>query len=302
MSDHSRYSFYVLGSAIGSAIAWILTEITFQFYHISPLVVACGAMLCGGSVLRLLTLDRTNSKPTWKRRDWIGVIVAGVMIYALGFLLSFNAINLIGAGKGALLGRLDSIFVVLLSIIFLGERLSARRWFAGGLALFGAVVLNFNPQALEFSFGFGEFLLVLAVLCVATGIVTLKPVLGKVDPGQVTSAAMLIGGGCLAVIMLFSTKLELIVWPALLIILIMGSIRGFSWFVYNTAMPHIGASLAAIIFTSSGFFTATFQIIVASIAPNLGLQLPKNLTTAFIGGALIVLAIILLQTERQKAT
>ena len=80
----------------------------------------------------------------------------------------------------------------------------------------------------------------------------------------------------------------------------MGCFRGLAWFFYYTSMRHIGASRASIIFLSSGFFTVLFQVSLAAFLPNLGLQPPQSLTAVILGGVLIAIGIVILQTGKTE--
>ncbi|HEX9924881.1 MAG TPA: DMT family transporter, partial [Anaerolineae bacterium] len=119
---------------------------------------------------------------TWPWRTLARIAVGALCIYAMAYVMAFNAIALIGAGKMALLGQLESPFVVILAIIFLGEALTIRRGIAGLFVLAGIVLINFNLRTLEFSLGWGEVLATLAPVSVAAGIIVLQ-----LDPVQVRS-------------------------------------------------------------------------------------------------------------------
>ncbi|MEM7536338.1 MAG: DMT family transporter, partial [Chloroflexota bacterium] len=198
------------------------------------------------------------------------------------------------SGKATLLGLLQSPIVVVLAIVFLGERLSPKHWLAGVLVLIGAFLINFDVDALAFNMSWGELLGIISPFCIGAGIVTMKSVVEKVNPIQVTGVALLIGAGMLSFSLpIFDVGVQLGV-SVLLVILLMGIVRGTAWFVYYTTLPHIGASRAAIIFVSYAFFTVIFQLIMVAIAPDLGIRLPGNLLTALIGGIFIVSGIVVM--------
>jgi small basic protein len=62
-------------------------------------------------------------------------------------------------------------------------------------------------------------------------------------------------------------------------------------------LQRVGASQSAIIFISFAFFTVLLQAVVAW----LGVQLPTNLFAALLGGGLIALGIIILQTDPARS-
>jgi drug/metabolite transporter (DMT)-like permease len=158
-------------------------------------------------------------------------------------------------------------------------------------------LINLDLEALRLSMGWGEFLATLAPLCVAAGIIILKPLLDRSDAQWVTGLALL-SGACFLIPLLPLYGLPAgLGWPALLVVTAMGVVRGSSWLVYNVALQQIGAARSAILFITFAFFTVLLQLVVASAAPVLGLQLPTNLLTALIGGGLMAAGVVLLQTE-----
>lgn len=302
MTTETRYSLYVLAAAILAATSNIFTEIALRFFDATPFIIAVLSNLVGGLLLLIISAKHRNiGWSSWRRNDWLRVIMAALIIYAVSFLVRFESIGLIGTSKTILLARLETIFVVLLAVMFLGESMSTRHWIATILTIGGALLINFNPNAVQLQFGRGELLAVLSSLGIAAGIIILKPVLDRQDGQQTTGIGLL--GGAIFLLPFFAlyTSVDTVInigWGGLALIIVMGLIRGVSWSAYNTAMSHIGASQSAIIFLTSAFFSVMFQVVVDAIAPYLDLQVPSNLLTALIGGIIIAIGIIILQRGR----
>jgi len=298
VTNHTRYSLYVLAAGFLAAVAVVLTEIAIKFYGVAPLVAIIlgnligGLFLLGSSARRLSREKQLVSR--WQ--NWIPIVAAALSIYTLGFLASFNAIGLVGSSKVALLGQLETLFVVTLAIIFLGEQFTPRHWLSGILAITGAILINFDPRALQLTFGWGELLAVLAPLGLALGIIILKPLLDKADARWVTGLALLLGAAFLSPFVLLGSASMNIGWAALFVLAGMGTTRGSAWLSYNMAMRHIGPSRCAIVFLSFGFFTVIVQAVVAALGPQLGLQLPTNWGMTLLGGVLVAAGIVVLQT------
>jgi transporter family protein len=294
----TRYSIYPLLAAVFAAISLVLTEITIEFYGVDPILAIILGNLAGGGILLLAsTGSPLGWAGTWPWRPLARIATGALCIYALAYLMAFNAIALIGAGKMALLGQLESPFVVILAIIFLGEALTFRRGIAGLFVLAGTVLINFNPRTLELSLGWGEVLATLAPVSVATGIIILKPVFDAADARRVTGLALVLGAVYMTLfIPVFVSSFELS-GAALVAIGLMGLFRGLSWLAYNLGLKRIGASRSAIVFISFAFFTVMFQAVIARLAPAFGLQLPTNLSAALLGGGIIAAGIIILQRD-----
>lgn len=299
MTPTTRYSLYVVFSALAAAMSNILTEIALRFIDASPPFLTFTSDLIGALVLLLpMVLSRESNHQHWKKSDWLRVIAAALAIYVLSFLLRFESVNQIGASKSVLLSQLGTIFVVVLAFIFLGERWTIRHWIAGLLAISGTILINFDPGELQFHMGLGEILATLAALSVATGIVLIKPLLDRQNGQWTTGLALLFGAVFLAPALPFFGTYNAVWWHAALIITTMGVIRGLSWSTYNVSMQHIGASRSAIIFQTTVFFTVTIQVTIDKLVPDLGLQVPDNLITAVIGGIIIALGVIILQKDK----
>ncbi len=303
MKTDLRCSLYVLASAAAAAGGLLFTEIAINFYAATTLQIAFLANIIGGIFLLLPCIRGSRPWQGWPLRDWLRFAVSAVTIYAAGFVLLYAAISHVGASKVILLGRVEAIFVVALAVIFLGERWSARHWFATFLALAGATLISFDPAVLQLAFSWGDGLTLLSSLVVAAGIVILKPLVVRRDPQFATGLGLLAGAVCLGPFLLLGMgKPEISILAAgpllMVLMVIRGILLGLSWAAYNAAMRHIGASRCAVLFLSVSFLTVALQVLVDAIAPGLGLRIPVNLETAVAGGAVISVAVALVQVQR----
>ena len=300
MTLRTRYSLYVLFSAIAAAGGLVLSEILLRHFVITNLQIAFFSSVPGGLILLVpAVVKRPDYWRGWPSGDWVRLAAAALMTFSFGFLLLYAAIELIGAGKTTMLSRLETIFVVALAVVFLGEYWSLRHWTACLLALAGAVLINFDPGIWQLRFGLGELLAVLAAVVVATGIVMLKPLLERRDPQFVTGAGLLLAALFLVPCFLYyeSSALHNVGWLVFSLLIVRGALLAVSWLMYNLAMPRIGASRCSVLFLSAAFFAVALQVAVDAIEPGFGLQVPSNLLTVLVGGAIIAVGIILLQRQ-----
>ncbi len=303
VTPKNRYTLFVFASAAAAALGAILTEIALRFSVTSLSIAFFSNLSALGLLLIPVLSDGSRPWRRWPAADWFRLFAGGMAIFCVGFVLYYLAIDHIGAAKTVMLGRLEAIFVVILAVLFLGEKWSARHWFGTFLAVGGTSLVNFDPAIWELQLGTGEALTLLAATSFAAGIVALKPLLDRRDPRFVTAGGFLIGsvfmlpfvlGVAPLVATVTATPVRTIVWPVLFVIIIRGFLLGISWLTYNAAMPHIGASRCSILFLSSVFMTFVLQITVDAIAPGLGLQVPASLLTATTGAIIIVIGIILI--------
>ena len=190
----TRYILLVFGSALASASGIVVTEVALRFFALPSLWVAVPSNSIGGLFLLTCALSRGRAPwRDWPARDWLRLLIAATLVYAIGFFLLYEAVDRIGASKAALLSRLEVILVVALAVIFLGERWTLRHWLASLLAVAGAVLVNFDPAALELTFGLGEALALLAAIVYASGIVLLKSLVDRQDACSSRASACYLG-------------------------------------------------------------------------------------------------------------
>ncbi|MDW8315754.1 MAG: DMT family transporter [Rhodovarius sp.] len=98
-------------------------------------------------VLLLLPLDRLRLPG---RGDLGAVVMVGTFQLAGFFLLAHLALPLVGAARTAILSNVTLIWLVPLSMLVLGEKVSPRRWAAAGVALAGVLIMT-GPWAFDWA-------------------------------------------------------------------------------------------------------------------------------------------------------
>ena len=146
-----------------------------------------------------------------------------------------------------------------------------------------------------------EMLSVLAAFSFSVGIIILKSLVDRQDGQLVTGFGLLLGAALLTPFALHNPMafeaLRDAGWWAVLSLVLRGLLLGIAWVTYNVAMKHLGASRCTVMFLSIVVFTVAMQLALHAVAPGLGLQVPGNLVTALIGGAIIGVAVFLLQRQ-----
>jgi drug/metabolite transporter (DMT)-like permease len=194
---------------------------------------------------RLLSLDR---------REALLCACAGVFGFALPLALGTAGQKLSSATSASLLIGMEPVAIVLLSALFLGERMTPWKLAAMALGLTGAAFIAFQgPPRLDGAFSgrlLGDLILVAHGACWALYTVIGKPVLRKLEPMDYAAATTL--SACLA-----TTAWGLLAgvspgawaaapaasWGALAYLVVMGSFIG-TW-LWNTALRGLDASTQA---------------------------------------------------------
>jgi drug/metabolite transporter (DMT)-like permease len=176
---------------------WPVTK--HALLHATPLWFATSraGLAVISATLLLLLLGRLRLP---SRRDMPSVLALGSLQLALFFFLAHLALTLVPAGRTAVLSNVTLIWLVPLSMLVLGERVSAMRWGAVALAMAGVAVM-LGPWAIDWSapgaLG-GHALLLGASLAWSVAIVLVRrfpPSSAMIDllPWSFALAAMLLG-------------------------------------------------------------------------------------------------------------
>jgi drug/metabolite transporter (DMT)-like permease len=121
-----------------------------------------------------------TSPPGYSAEQWLIVLASGVIGIAVADTWYLRALNLMGASRTGVVGMLFSPFVILLSMLFLGESLRPVQYLGFVLVLAGILLVTWHRnrrdvslRAIRLGVAFGAG----SVLLMAIGIVMVKPIL-----------------------------------------------------------------------------------------------------------------------------
>ena len=107
--------------------AFCFVAIKAGLAYAPPLLFAGLRVLIGGVVLFILAFFlRQPLLPP--RRDWAGIVALALTATTLAFGAMFLSPGRTGAGIASVLGNTQPLMVVVLAALFLGERMTARKW------------------------------------------------------------------------------------------------------------------------------------------------------------------------------
>lgn len=198
------------------------------------------------------------------------LLLSGVLGIAVSDTLFFHALNRLGASLVAIVDCFYSPFVIGLSFLLLGERLSA--WQLVGAALIVSAVLTISREKRTEkldgkNLAVGILYGVLAMFFVAFGIVMVKPVLGSVSVVWATLVRLAGGTLALALLVPFLRNRRAILkplaeranWKALVPASFFGSY--LSLVLWMGGMKYAKASVAAVL----NQLNTIFIVIIAAI-------------------------------------
>lgn len=204
---HSLESYAHLGEilSVGSAFIWAVSVLFFRVSGRTVHPISLNFFKCALSTfLLILTVIALGLPllPPLPFHDYGLMILSGFVGIALSDTLFFYCLNLLGASLTAIVDCLYSPFIIIFSVLFIGERMSPHQ--VGGVILILAAVVLISvkkgeamPPRQKLALGLG--LGVLTMLTQAVGVVMMKPLLGHspllwATLFRVGTAAVVLGG------------------------------------------------------------------------------------------------------------
>jgi drug/metabolite transporter (DMT)-like permease len=281
MDKANKGLYLVLGTVLISGISVFLNKFAVKAISNSD-VFATAKNLSVGLILTAVILLPVfwNKFKQVKLNDWIKLVLIGVIGGSVPFLLFFKGLSLTSATSAAFIHKTLFIWVSLLAIWFLKEKIGKLQYLALGLLFLG----NMTMLGFKFmNFGWAELLVLIATLMWAVEFIIAKKVLARV-PGEIVAwARMFFGALILLVYLIVTGQAHYLVqlnvnqwyWLAISSILLLGYV--FTWYKAMQYLPAV---------------TVTSILVLASpITTGLDIIASHNFTSYQIWGSLaIVLA------------
>ncbi len=188
------YLLIALSNILGGSTYAVTTAALKGFPEKDLLFLRMG--LCAALFLPFVWVGRRRlAKAT--QGDWIRIVAVGVFGYALPLVLGTYGVKLSSATSASLLVGMEPVTIVLLSAVFLGERLNGIKIVSLLLGLTGAMLIAFQgPPTLSGAFTDrlkGDLILATHGCCWALYSVLGKSALKRVDPLDFTAVTSVIG-------------------------------------------------------------------------------------------------------------
>jgi len=286
-------------STAAFSIEAVLVELLYVMASIPTLAIAAGSMpIAGAMVLIINGLVFRNKFTIFKGNGWKMLIVGGALFTAADFMW-YDSVNRIGSGKTMLLTiPAEEVFIVLLAVVFLAERMLKLQLVGIGVAIVGFTIsAASNVSGNGVHFQIGDLEAILSATFNALAITLFAKLIVKYNPTEVSGWIMLISGLVINAIQytFYPPHLSVIDWLYLI---------GFSFIalaaftLYNVSMKRIGSSMTSIITSTSLILTVVIQL--AMVPFGIALTLPSNLALALLGGGISVAGICISSKAEQK--
>lgn len=198
--------------ALSSALVWALAVILFRrsgetlpAFELNLFKNFFGLVLL---IPTILLVDGLKL-PDFTLTELLLLFLSGLLGIAVADTWYLKALNMMGAGRTGIVSSLFSPFVILLSAIFLGERLVSWQWLGFVLVMSGVLLVTWrsNRSVVDTAevkrgviYGVG------AVFMMAAGVVMVKEILETRSFLWTVELRMIGGGGGMLVYMLVSSK------------------------------------------------------------------------------------------------
>jgi len=150
----------------------------------------------------ILLLNEYKQFKQLKKKDWAKLITIGFIGGSVPFLLFFKGLQLTSAASGAFIHKTMFIWVALLGLIFLKEKLDKRMFIVAVLLLAGNLLL---VKLSSFSVGRGELLIFGATLFWSIETILSKNALKNLD-GKTVAFGRMFFGSLFILIFLVATR------------------------------------------------------------------------------------------------
>lgn len=142
-----------------------------------------------------------------KKPDWFKLVAIGIIGGSIPFVLFFTGLTLTSAVSASLIHKTLFVWVTLLAIPFLQERLGKIQWAALGLLFFGNFFLGAWQQL---TFGLGELMILAATLLWAVENIIAKKALKNLSSQLVAAARMSFGAILLLIVVAIQGNLAIV--------------------------------------------------------------------------------------------
>ena len=297
MSSQSTFTIYL--KLLLMALFWGGTFIAGRLLvgEVQPFAAAFLRFTIATIVLLIITLRSYKKLPTVPRDQWLPLLLlglSGVFAYNLFF---FRGLQLIEAGRAAVIIANNPIVIAIFAAILFGEKLNLLKIVGIILSVIGAIVVitqGHPATILHSGIGKGELYIFGCVVSWVTYSLVGRVAMRSLSPLTAVTYSALIGAlllfpaACLEGMLTQITDYSRTAWLSLLYLGLCGTVLGFVW--YYQGIQRIGS-------TRAGQFINFVPICAIFLSAWL---LDEPLTASLLGGVLLVSSGVYLTNRRTK--
>jgi len=269
---------WAFAAAFISGFAVFFNKFAVGFWQSSSVYITAKNLIVAVFLTSALLLFRKRHElKKLAKKQWAQLILIGLIGGSIPFLLFFKGLTLIASVNAAFIHKTLFVWVALLAVTYLKEKISFLQFVAMGILFFG-VFLFLSPG--EFRIGYGELLIFSATLLWAVENIVAKKVLKNISALMVGWGRMFFGSlfllGFLVatgdVVELFSSSTVGFGWLILASIILFGYV--VTWY---SALKYAPAIVVSSILVLAAPITAILNSIFITGQFRAGLILPISL-------------------------
>ncbi|MGH3372841.1 MAG: DMT family transporter, partial [Nocardioidaceae bacterium] len=162
-------------------------------HELSAGALSLGRLLVGSLLLGAYAV--TQPRHRLARRDWLPLLLCGLLWFGVYNLALNDAERRLDAGTAAMVVHIAPLLIALLAGVVLSEGFPRQLVIGSAVAFAGVLVIGTSSSTGRAE-TWGVILCVLAAVSYAVGVVAQKPLLGRLPAAQVTWLACTIGAIC----------------------------------------------------------------------------------------------------------
>lgn len=195
------------------------------------------------------------------KKDWLTLILIGLVGGGLPFLLFFKGLSLTSAATGSFIHKTMFLYVAILAVIFLKEKINKKLTFAILLLLLGNVFLiKLLPMQ---KINFGDFLVFSATLLWSAEQILSKKAVVKISPSLIAWGRMFFGLFAIIIFwlatkqfsLIFTLDFKQILWTVLTSLLLFGYV--LTWY---SGIKYLPISVATCLLALGGPITTLLDL------------------------------------------
>ena len=286
------------------AVTWALAIIYFRVAGSSvPAVelnlikntLATLLLVSTWGVVWVLFPEQHGFQFSWKEFGLLSL--SGVIGITVADTLLLKSLSLIGASRNAVLSCLFSPFVIVISILFLGEHFNFLQFVGFAIVVLGTILITFQKADLSIpgeTLKKGVLVGILSVLFIAIGMTITKPIVNEASPIATAAVRMTAGmlGSAIWILISGRTRKSLIVFrgplplKAIFVSTFLGSYLALMLWIAGFKLTD--TSVASVLNQTSVLFTLLFAALI--LKERMSLNKLIGAALGFVGVVILFLA------------
>ncbi len=260
---------------------------------VPSLLLWAGIQFVLAGILTILVYSLISKKIALpKRKSIVGILKISVFQTVLQYTFLYIGLCYTTSAKGAIIKSTDVFFIMLIaSLIFKQEKLTAKKIFSCIIGFAGIIVVNLNGLSFNIN-PLGDFLVLLGIFFYSFAVVITKPYSQKEKPFVICGYQMTFGGIIMLIIgIVFGGTMDYL--GMLPVILVLSAIYAVSYSLWTVLLKYNPVSKVSIHSFMTPIFGVVFSGVILNEESNIS---PLNLVISLL---LISAGIILWSTNKE---